>query len=82
MAPSINRISPSFQNDGIIRHPATAVGHQSKTAGGFADAAFTKQQNAETPNLNKHRVDHDLPISLLPKQAGQTAVEQRVVIRG
>jgi hypothetical protein len=76
MAPSINGVSPSLQNDGIIRHPAIAFAHEGKTAGGFADPAFTKEQNAETPNPDEHAVNHDLPLAPLPKQAGQTAVEQ------
>jgi hypothetical protein len=76
MAPPINGVSPSFQNDSIIRHPAIAFAHEGKTAGGFADPAFTKEQNSSTPNLNEHAVDHDLPPAPLPEQAGQTAVEQ------
>jgi hypothetical protein len=80
MAPPINGVSPSLQNDGIIRHPAIAFAHQGKTTGGFADPAFTKEQNAETPNPDEHSVDHDLPLAPLPEQAGQTAVEQRIVV--
>ena len=76
MAAPINGVSPSLQNNGIIRHPAIAFTHEGKTAGGFADPAFTQEQNAETPNPDEHAVDHDLPLALLPEQAGQTAMEQ------
>jgi hypothetical protein len=76
MAPPINGVSPSLQNDGIIRHPAIAFSHEGKTAGSFSDPAFTQEQNAETPNTNENAVDHDLPLAFLPEQAGQTAVEQ------
>ena len=76
MAPPINGASPSFQNDGIIRHPAIASSHEGKTAGGFSDPAFTQEQNAETQDPDEHAVDHDLPLPPLPEQAGQTAVEQ------
>ena len=76
MAPAINDVSPSLQNDGIIRHPAIALLHEGKTAGGFTDPAFTQEQHAETANPNEHAVDHDPPFAPLPEQAGQTAVEQ------
>ncbi len=76
MAPPIKGVSPSLQNDGVIRHPAIAFLHEGKTAGGFADPAFTEEQNAETPNPDEDAVDHDPPLAPLPEQAGQTAVEQ------
>jgi hypothetical protein len=76
MAPPINGVSPSFQNDGIICHPAIASSHEGKTAGGFSDPAFTQEQNAETQDPDEHAVDHHLPSAPLPQQADQTAVEQ------
>jgi len=80
MGPPINGVSPSLQNDGVIRHPAIALVHEGKTAGGFADPAFTKEQNAKSSNPDEHAVDHDPPLAPLPEQAGQTAVEQGIVV--
>ena len=76
MAAPINGVSPSLQNDGIIRHPAIAFVHEGKAASRFTNPAFTEKQNTETANPNEYAVDHNLPLTSLPKQAGQPAVEQ------
>jgi hypothetical protein len=76
MAAPIKGASPSFQDDGVIRDPAIAFAHEGNTASGFSDPAFTKKQNAKPPNPHEYTMDHNLPLALLPEQAGETAVEQ------
>lgn len=48
VAPPIEGVPSSFENDRVIANPQASAGNEIKTAGGLADAAVARHQDAET----------------------------------